>query len=439
MKPRAGIVGPSDSVHLISEIAAEYNDRLLPIPFIYQNTEEATNILKQNQSRVEVWVFAGPALYNPAKKSGSKQPFYYLHLDGASLTKTLVEIGYKDGSCLERISIDMLTERDVYETYRDLCIPSDQVYVHEYSYDTPLEDLLVFHRKLFKDGKVDICITCLYSIYEQLQSLGIPAYWVTPTRSNIRETLSTAIQQWETLHFKQSQIAALLVKVEKMEKKTDYNMVSYDLHRLNLEIQSAVLNFSESISGSFMTLGVGTFIIFSTRGSLQETGQQVGSLLEKLSFITESPSNVGIGYGETALTAEENARLALNHAQNYDAFCAFLVDDRGTIEGPLKEQENISFGFRNENKEISEKLKQSGVTITTFNKILSVQKKMGNHSITAANIAEWLKMTPRNANRILNSLVEQGIAEIIGEEAPTSKGRPRKVYRVSFEQGIKDE
>ncbi|WP_257350971.1 hypothetical protein [Pseudalkalibacillus decolorationis] len=430
MKIRAGIVGPSDSVHLIGDIAKEYSDRLLPVPFVYQNTEEATSIMQQNQSSVDLWVFAGPALYNPAQKSGSKQPFYYLRLDAASLTKTLAEIGYKGGFSLERMSIDMLTERDVYETYRDLNIPSEQVYVHEYSHDTPIEDLLSFHITLFKRGKVDICVTCLYSIYEELVSQGITAYWVSPTRSNIRETLSTAIQQWETMHFKQSQIAALLVKVEKMEKKTDYNMVSYDLHRLNLEIQSAVISFSESISGSFMTLGVGTFIIFSTRGSIQETGMQVGSLLETLALITESPSNVGIGYGETALAAEENARLALNHAQNYDAFCAFLVDAGGTIEGPLKEEEIISFGYRTENKEISEKLKQCGVTITTFNKILSVQKRMGSHSITASNIAEWLKMTPRNARRILNSLVEEGIAEIIGEEAPTSKGRPRKIYRV---------
>ncbi|MCY7753301.1 hypothetical protein MOF38_08435 [Bacillus haynesii] len=439
MKPRAGIVGPRHSVDLISEIAKEYDDNLQLVPFIYQNTEEATDILKKNQSLVDLWVFAGPALYSPAQKSGSTQPFYYLRLDGASLTKTLVEIGYKDGISLERVSIDMLRKRDVYETYHDLSIPCEQVYVHEYSHDTPLEDLLTFHQKLFTDGKVNLCITCLYSIYKQLLSKGIPAYWVSPTRSNIRETLSMAIQQWETLHFKQSQIAAILVKVEKMEKRTDYNLVSYDLHRLNLEIQSAVLNFSESISGSFMTLGVGTFIIFSTRGSLQKTRQQIGTLLEKLSFITDSPSNVGIGYGETALAAEENSRLALNHAQNYDSFCAFLVDDRGTIEGPLKEQESISFGYRTENKEISEKLKKSGVTITTFNKILSVQKRMTNHSITAAILSEWLKMTPRNARRILNGLVNEGIAVIIGEEAPTTKGRPRKIYRIKSEQEIKTE
>lgn len=434
MKPKAGIVGPYDSVHLIGEIASEFKDRITTFPFTYQNPEEATAIMQKNKELVDLWILAGPALFNPAQKSGVKQPFFFLQLDGSSLTKTLVQIGYNDKRGLERISIDMLTERDVYETYRDLGLLSDQVYVKEYTNETPYEDLFAFHYKLFEEGNVEVCITCLHKIYEQLNSAGIPSYWVTPTRTNIRDTLLSAIQKWETLHFKQSQIAALLVSVQGMEKKNDYNMVSYDLYRLNLELQSAVINFSESISGSFMSISVGTFIIFSTRGSVQNSMQQISSLLEQLSLLTDFPANIGIGYGDTALAAEDNARLALNHAQNYDRFSAFMVDNNGTIEGPLKEQENISYSYRIENKEIREKLKESGITITTFNKVLSIQKKMSNHTVTAANIAEWLKMTPRNARRILNSLAEQGIAEIVGEEAPTSKGRPRKIYRVLTEE-----
>ena len=73
------------------------------------------------------------------------------------------------------------------------------------------------------------------------------------------------------------------------------------------------------------------------------------------------------------------------------------------------------------------------MTIKTFNKILSVQKRTDNYSVNASVLAEWLKMTPRNARRILNNLVEHGIAEVIGEEAPSSKGRPRNIYRVKLD------
>lgn len=431
MKPKAGIVGPKDSVKLINEIASEYNQTLDIASFTYKKTDETVNILKKNKDIIDLWLFAGPALYNPAKKSGVKQPFYYLKLDGASLTKTLVEIIYKDKKNIERVSIDMLTKRDVYETYRDLNVPAGEVYVHEYSNDTPIEDLLNFHLEQFHNGKVDICITCLYSIYEELRAKGIPAYWLSPIRANIRDTLKTAIQQWETNHFKQSQIAALLISVAELENKGDNHAVPYDLHRLNLKVQSAIINFSELISGSFMNLGNGKYIIFSTRGSLSEHQHQINGLLERLTLITTLPSNVGIGFSDTALGAEENAWIALNHAQSYDDFCAFLVENNGTVEGPLKSKENITFKYRTENKEVINKLKNSGVTISTYNKLLSVQSRMNNKSLTANEIADWLKMTPRNARRILTGLLEQGIAEKIGEESPGSKGRPRAIYKIN--------
>lgn len=433
MRIRAGIVGPRDSVNLIAVIAKEYSDKLNPIPFTYIKPEETTDIVEKNQHYVDIWIFTGLTPYTFAKKSSSSQLFFYLTLDGSSLSHVLLKIGYLDRKALHRISIDLLAERDVDETYRDLGIPRKNVYHFEYPGVTRTEEILSFHQGLFQEGKVDVCVTCLSLVHEQLQAQGIPAYRIIPTRTNIRKTVETALQQWETLYFKQSQISIMLIKIEKMEKITDHQAVSYDLHRLNLSLQSTILDFSESISGSFVSLGMGTFIIFSTRGSFQEADRQMVTLLENLEQITALPWNIGIGYGDTSLSAEKNARLALHHAQNYSDCCAFLVDDKGIIEGPLMDHQSISFGYRTEEDEDSQKLKAEGLTVTTLNKILSIQKRMGN-TITAVNVAEWLKMTQRNARRILNALVEQGLAEIIGEEAPSSKGRPRKIYRVNMKE-----
>ncbi|TCP29434.1 hypothetical protein EV207_11055 [Scopulibacillus darangshiensis] len=429
MKAKLGIVGPKDSVNFIYRIAEEY-DNIYPVQLMYHDPEEITNIVQKNERVIDIWVFSGLTPYTLAKKNGLHKLSFYLELDGSSLTKTLMEIGYKDRKNIQRISLDMLEEHDVYETYDDLGIPYEKLYLYEYQGYTPFEEIVAFHQNLFKDNKVDVCVTCLRYVYEQLESLSVPVYRVTPTRVNIRETLKAAYQQWETQQFKQSQIAVMLIRTGDAKKIDSNKSFSYDLHRLDLELQNAIVDYAESISGSYVSLGIGNSIVFSTRGSLEGSGQQGLTLLEKLSLISDLPSNIGIGYGETSLAAEESARLALYHAQKYGEFSAFLVDNNGTIEGPLKEQQSIAYGYRNENKEISDRLKQAGVTITTFNKILSVQTGVGNHAITASDVAEWLKMTPRHARRILNSLAEQELAEIIGEDAPTSRGRPRRIYRV---------
>ncbi|MED4207524.1 hypothetical protein [Neobacillus mesonae] len=432
MKTRVGIVGPKDTVQLMSEVAVDYKEQLELIPFVYQHAEETTNIVETNQALVDLWIFSGLTPYSLAKKSTSKQPFFYLKLNESSLMKALIKISYQDKLDIDKVSIDLLEEHDIFETYGDLKISSENIHWYKYLGFTPIQEIRDFHLNLYQKGKVSVCITCLSDVYEQLRTKGVPVYRITPVRANIRLTINAALQYWQTAHLKYSQIAVMLIKIENTESIESPHVLSYDLHRLNLELQSAILSFSETISGSFISLGIGTYMIFSTRGSLQEDGEKSIRLLDQLSLITDLPSNIGIGYGDTSLAAEENARLALHHAQNHAAYCAFSIDNNGIVKGPLTENESISFGFRNENKEMGEKLKESGVSITTFNKIMAVQKNLGKNTVTASEISEWLKMTQRNARRILTDLTRVGIAEEVGEEAPTTRGRPRKIYQVGL-------
>ncbi|GIN21742.1 MAG TPA: hypothetical protein DEO65_19540 [Bacillus bacterium] len=433
MKTRIGFVGPKDSLNIISQIADEHKDELDPVYFMYNHASETGEIVETNQHLVDLWVFSGLTPYTLAKKSSSRQPFFYLNLNSSSLMKVLLESGYKDQRSLGNISVDMLEWRDITETFTDLKIPTVDVQLYEYKGYTPIKEIVDFHEKNYKDGVASVCFTCLSDVYAQLKAKMIPVYRISPTRANIRSTIKLALQYWTAFHFKQSQITVLLVKVKNADKSEQSNLMSYDVHRLDLELQSAILTFTEEISGSFVPLGSGSFIIFSTRGSFDNIGKQSSSLLEKLALITDLPANIGIGYGDTTLAAEENARLALAHAQNYDGYCAFAVEFNGKIEGPLSDKHSISFGYRNENKEVGVKLKESGVSITTFNKIISIQKNTGRHAVTANDVAVWLKMTERNARRILNDLTKTGFARIIGEEAPSSRGRPRKIYRVGLD------
>lgn len=430
MKMRAGIVGPADMVDFICEIAHEFNQTITTVPFKYKEPKDTTEIINNNRELVDVWIFAGPGIYPFAQKSRSNQLFFYLKMDGFSLTKTLMEIGYKDGKSLNMMSIDFLTDKDVQETYKDLGIPYQNVSIKEYSPETPLEDYLTFHETLYMNRKADTCVTALHFIYEGLKKRGIPVYRILPTRANIRDTLKTAYQKWETYHSRQSQISIVFIKIDKEMNK---EKPSYDMNRLDLEMQELILDFAEDVSGSFVQMGVGAFIIFTTRGALNGKRQQIGDLLDKCELFSAVPANIGIGYGESALAAEENARLALYYGQNYGPFCAFLVDANGVIEGPLNEQKEIRTTEASIGEETVKKLKSCGVSTTTFRKIVSLQKQMENQSVTALDVSTWLKMTQRNARRILMGLVGGELASVIGTEAADIKGRPRNIYRITVE------
>lgn len=437
-KFKVGIVGPKDSVDLISDVARDFSDQMTTIPFDYETVDDIIDIVN-HEHEVDVWLFSGQVPYTIAKEQGIRKQAFFPQLTGSSLTKSLLEIGYRDQRRLKNISFDTIPEHDIHETFKELGLEIDNVHILSYEGYRSIDELVSFHERLFRQGEVDVCVTCVRSVYENLKRLGVPVYRITPTRMSIRQCLTLVNQQGKTLQFQRAQIAILLIQVQQgvQQDPLSDETVSYSVHRQNLKLQEVVLNYTERISGTFVYQGNGRFIIISTRGSIEESREvHPTSLLEDLFIITDSPTNIGVGYGTTAWQAEQNAQLALLHAKNYDEYCVFQVDENGVIEGPLQREDSIEFEFKTETKELRNQLRKAGVSVKALSKVLAVQQKLGKDSITAVDIAKWLKMSTRNARRILYSLERIKLAEIVGEEAPTERGRPRKLYRITVDWKI---
>lgn len=431
MITRVGVVGPKDSVQIICDVGTEFRDRMVFMPFVYQDVEEARELIRNAEPGVDVWLFSGQAPYAIAKEYIQKQKAFFPQLNGSSLTKVLLEITYRDGLQLERVSFDTILNTYFNETCAELGLPCERVRLLSYTGYTPTAELIDYHYSLYTQGDVDACATFLSSVYEQLTARGIPVYRITPDRMTIRNMLELARHEGETLHFKKSQIAVQLIEVNGIDKLVRENKSLNELRRLELKLQEPILDYVEALAGAVVSLGNGKHMIFSTRGSFEENWSfPPATLMEKIYIVADLPPSIGIGFGATALAAERNAQLALFHAQKLGGLNAILINDEGQIEGPLQKPESLTFHYRTEDKEISERLKKAGVTITTYNKMIAVQKNLGQNSISAGEIAELLGMTQRNARRILSELEQQGFAELIGEEVPTNRGRPRKIYRI---------
>jgi predicted ArsR family transcriptional regulator len=52
--------------------------------------------------------------------------------------------------------------------------------------------------------------------------------------------------------------------------------------------------------------------------------------------------------------------------------------------------------------------------------------------INAHELAQSMQILPRSARRILMELESKGLAKVVGEESPNPRGRPRKVYRITW-------
>lgn len=427
---RVSIVGPKDSVEAMVAVGREFSDQILLTSFLYQGVEQVASYVAENDMDTDIWFFSGVAPYSMAKAHIGKKKAFYPQVNSSVLTKVLLELVYRDGYSLDRVSFDTVSEAHFHETLEELGLHCEKPYIKPYLEFRKRAELVAYHTSLIQEGKVDACVTGTLFVAEELKRQGIQVYRMGFTRFIFREIFKQIVQEGETLHFKRSQIAVQLIEVSDLEKIVQEPANAYDLRRLDLKLQELVLDYTEAISGSFVAVGNSKFIIFSTRGSFEDSPDfHPTTLLEKIKLLTNSQANMGIGFGVTALAAERNAQLALVHAKTHQD-AAILVDHDGSIEGPLRQTNSISYEYWTQDKEMSESLKKAGVSITTLNKIISVQKALGQKYISASMIAEWMGMTPRNARRILSDLAEHNIIELIGEETPTNRGRPRKIYRV---------
>ncbi|MBM7632279.1 hypothetical protein [Geomicrobium sediminis] len=430
MKAIVGIVGPEDSVALIKETVEEFSHEINANYFIYRTAEETIDIVKNHQHEIDFWLFSGPTPYTWAKKSGVQQIFFYLRLNGPSLMKAFFQVANDKAINLERASIDLLEKQEVYETYEDNQLSMKNVHLFEYEGYTPTEEIIRFHEQRYNSGEVTICFTCLQHVYDSLTKQNIPVHRLRPVRTHIRETIKLALEQRKTYESKQTQISVIMFQFKTIDKLTNHNSITYDIHKLHLRIQSILIDFAETIEGSFVTSGIGTYHIFSTRGSLDQVDYKTSELLHQIETITDQRANIGIGYGNTALTAEEHARLGLDHANKHPSFQTFLVEEDKKIEAIHHDHTPLAYESRNVNQSLLEKLKQAGVNSATFSKLQSLQSHTDTKTLTTFFVSQRLKMTQRNASRILKSLVDQNLAKVVGEEAATAKGRPRQLFQI---------
>ncbi|MDF2722969.1 MAG: hypothetical protein K0Q59_2644 [Paenibacillus sp.] len=428
MKTHVGLAAPHDVIARVTEVAAEFGDRLQLHCFVYTNFEELSNLLEANKDLVDIWVFTGITAYSMAVESSPIQGKLLIQSGGSSLMKQLFQI-MKDNRNPERVSIDTLLESECTETFLELGLAIDHLHTFPSPHAVPRSEWIEFHETLYNSKQVDACITHHIYVYEELKKRNIPVYRLVSTRMSIRQAFHLACQQGETNYFRKSQIAVAMISL----KHTDNAYPNYyESYQLKLKVEAQILSYAETVSGTMMSLGEHRFKLTTARGAIEQGSDYPPvHLLNEIKLLTNADIYCGIGYGNNGRGAEQNASLALHHAEKKGDGSAIIVDEKGNIMDLPSSKDGISYNYRSDNTELIERLKQEGITVATYNKLVFVQRSMDKHALSAADIAERLNMSYRNANRVLVNLERCGLARMTGEEMPSAKGRPRKMYRIT--------
>lgn len=432
-KIRMAIVGPSDSVSLAYAVALERGDILLPECIVYQDAAQVPEILRDRCPEFDMWLFSGVVPYHYALSVSTHKPMFYLPHTGSSLYRALFEITYIKKCKLNRISFDTVSQVEVEETIKDINLPLPTIYVQPFSDIASAKGFASYHHELWQAGKIDIAVTCFLETYEKLQALGVPVVRVWTTRSNIRTTLDVAINSCLAQRFKGGQLAIQEIAIDEYDNIVRASS-SYNVKRMEMYLYKILVDYAELLKGSLVSRGDGQYTLYSTRGILEESTDQLTTIpiLSEIACQVKAAVSGGIGFGDTAYDAEQNAFHALGIAQQKGKGAWMAVNDEREVIGPLSSAVHLKYSVQANAAACKRIADQLSLSVTTVNRLLAVIDKLDKDTLGSEELAAHLRVTSRSARRILTILLEQGLAEAAGEEMIT-KGRPRKLYKINVQ------
>jgi hypothetical protein len=432
LKIRVGVVGPEDSVGQIMRVGVHFNELHL-IPYVYERTEEAEEIIGRNKQWVDQWLFSGQAPYYFALAKGiiTQDEASYVPLNGSSLLGTLLEAFVQEGRILYKLSLDTIQEDEVEKARNSFSLSELTIYTNSYFGYVPAEEIIRSHQKLYENGQIDVAVTCINAVYVALKEMGIPTYRVVQSELAVHRALGYIKEKGQTSWYRKSQLVIMGVEIIFPSTSSDEYQFSFKQKHQELELKRVLLDLAEEINGSIVQIGDGLHFIYTTRGEMDlfTKHKSLHSIMDEISVNSRLHIRIGLGYGLTVLEAEQNVRIALAHARTYIESVVVMINEDKEVIVKLDENEQVSYPTRSHGEDWELLFKDASISATLVSKIESLANHYGQSTITSNDLSRWLKSTDRNARRILAEMERIGIAKVSGEESG-QRGRPRKIYEI---------
>jgi hypothetical protein len=432
---KVGVIGSPAGVERVLEVAVEYTDEMEFYPFPYNEPKEIKDTVHEHDSFVDAWLFSGPAPYMISQKElQSSKDIVFISTTETPYLKCLLDMWHEQGKLLTSISLDLPESSMKYrhEPGEWIKMGPEDVYIITIDDKTP-EELIEYHLDLWNKGLIEGVMTCFTPVLEALRKVGIPTYVLETSKMEARQTLQILSEKVRTSYFKDTQIGVEIFEIENFDSNIEKIQTPYHLEYTELRLKETFLHLCKQLDGSLMEKGNGRYSIFSTRGAIEREIPELKETVYKLSLETNSPVAIGIGFGETVLLAEINAHHALQKSKEKPGRGIVMIQENGMIVESVGQEENIAYFAHSKDMDLLDKLKKGNISIKAYNMIEALIRKMSWSEFKTKDLATHLKMSERNAQRIMAYLCDVNLAECIGEESFHSKGRPSKIYRLKYQ------
>jgi len=421
-----GVVGAPDSVSLLQQVADELELDEPLVTRTYQAPEEALELANELDVVSHVVLFTGRLPYLIALASGSlRARLQYVPHEGTDLYRTLAGILLESGRGLPRLSLDSIDPELVGETFADLGLDPP-----EHVLELPLPGkrsgfdstrLSGRHAELYRGDEVELCLTCVKSVHQELERQGVPSVRIVHSRLVLSESLRRASLSVQLVHAEAASLAVCVVELTPSARSLDgggaaKGNVARDIAR----------RYAELLGGTVTTVDRNEAVIHTSRGVVERhVRMDPADRSSLLRTEYRDMVNVGIGLGETTQTAGMQARRALTFAKRHSVPC--LYTDDGLIIPIHGDGARIpSRGLGPRWRRTAEQL---GLAPATLHKLVEALRVLNPSAFTARQLAAAYGVQSRSARRLIVDLDRVGLIHPTGTEQGPGAGRPQTVYR----------
>lgn len=420
------IVSPQKSMDVINRAISHNDFGCIFRKYVYDQLEEITDIYEQCKDNCDVIFFSGELGYS----------YILSHVDNIQVPCTFVSYEEKDILSillnfvirypeipLTRIYIDFLTPVNDFKNLKKYLAPEYMPYCFEnpvYNYETLRERA----EELWNEKKIDMMLTRTTNQLEVLNKLKIPYIHFLPSEEMVRDSIKTAI---DTIRLRQkNQISKLVILIKLMYPE---HITSQEREYLEITLHKYLLDFRREFSYDFSIHAVSNRFELDLDSDLYKNSfDRIRDLITYLDQKGDLEFRLGAGFGSSLGESHYQAELALQEAIKYGKNDGFVIHgEDNALTGPLSLNRTLNYSYSN--TKALQYTQRSGISESNLLKIVGLFQMDEDTIITAASLSQWLNITSRSCNRILQQLLDSGLIEEIEPQKQSGKGRPTRQYQ----------
>lgn len=397
---KLAILTPKNSSEKIKNSLKEITCEIKYI--FYNNLYDLEELYLKNAQKYDGIITSGPIGYEIIKNSVELfTPLYHFDISKGDLYKYLFNI-LKENPKIDfsRVYIDFISPEKKEYWFKDIFKKEEEPIFYQINFSNKnlYETLKNNYINLKKEKKIDIVLTRISNMVNFLKSEKISFDFLFPSEENIKNTVLEVIKD---------------IKILKSEKKQIiFGKLLFD--KISIDIEEEIHSISKNCIIKILDKNIEILMLYE-----DFINSNIALNLKK-KFRNNFLS--GWGKGNNINEARHNAEKSYIKNKETNTEIIYLVSTNSEIilsEINAKKKKNI---------EIIEKLKELNITKQNSEKLIELFKNQ--EKVSCANLANYLNISERTANRLLLKLEENSLA--ISNLIKINRGRPKKIYTFSF-------